>query len=397
MILTLLTVVSTVLAVIAVPAMGYLGFLALLARPKNSPPAPAETIKFAIVVPAHNEEGQIATTVQSLRALDYPQGCARVVVVADNCTDQTAARAAAAGADVMQRTHAELRGKGYALEYAFERLLAENQVDAIVVVDADTIVSKNLLQAFAGQIGAGARAVQAEYGVSNPNASWRTRLMTVALAMFHRLRSSARERLAVSAGLRGNGMCFTTALLREHPHKAYGLVEDVEYGIAVGLHGIRIAYADDAKVYGEMVSTAKGSETQRQRWEGGRMQMVREKLPALLKGAIQQKSGLLLDLALDLAVPPLSYLGLFLFLGLGLEAARVWMGGYPVLSTVLWGIGCVGLALYLVRGILLSELGFRAVTALAWAPVYVVWKVFIALKPGKKNQAWIRTRRESES
>lgn len=397
MILTALTIVSTLVAILAVPATLYLGFLALLAKPRVSPPPPQTPLRFAIVVPAHNEQEQIATTVQSLRSLDYPEEFGRVVVVADNCTDETAARAAAAGADVMQRTNAELRGKGYALEHAFERLLGEDNLDAIVVVDADTTVSKNLLQAFAGQIAAGARAVQAEYGVSNPNASWRTRLMAVALAMFHRVRSAARERLGVSAGLRGNGMCFTTALLREHPHKAYGLVEDVEYGIAIGLHGIRIAYADDAKVYGEMVSTAKGSETQRQRWEGGRMQMVRQKLPALLKGAVAQKSGLLLDLAVDLAVPPLSYLGLGLVLGWGLEGARWYFGGAPSVSTVLWGAGTVGLSLYVAQGIVLSELGFRAITALAWAPVYVVWKVLIALKPGRKNQAWIRTRRESES
>src|SRR6185437_5287308 len=122
MILTVLTIVSTLLAIVAVPATLYLGFLALLAKPKESPAAPEKPLRFAIVVPAHNEQEQMATTVQSLKAVDYPADAFRVVVVADNCTDQTAARAAGAGADVMQRTHAQLRGKGYALEHAFERI-----------------------------------------------------------------------------------------------------------------------------------------------------------------------------------------------------------------------------------------------------------------------------------
>jgi hypothetical protein len=137
--------------------------------------------------------------------------------------------------------------------------------------------------------------------VRNPDASWRTRLMAVALAMFHRLRSLARERLGVSAGLRGNGMCFSSALLHKFPHKAFGLVEDVEYGIALGLGGVRVAYADEAKVLGEMVSSAAASESQRQRWEGGRKLLVRQKLPLLMGQALRQRNLMLFDLALDLA------------------------------------------------------------------------------------------------
>src|SRR5205823_3666605 len=101
------------------------------------------------------------------------------------------------------------RGKGYALAHAFEHALDDGFADAVAVVDADTSVSPNLLRAFAGRFDRGAVAAQAEYGVSNPEASWRTRLMVIALSLFHTLRSLARERLGVSAGLRGNGMAFS--------------------------------------------------------------------------------------------------------------------------------------------------------------------------------------------
>ena len=389
------SILSCVLALLVLPALLYLGVLTLLSVPTRAP-VPSKLSRFVVVVPAHNEEAQIATTVQSLKAVDYPPELFEVLVVADNCTDATAAIAQAAGARVLERKNDKLRGKGYALEHAFDSILADTAVDAAVVVDADTVVSRSLLKAFSARLELGYLAVQAEYGVRNPDASWRTRLMAVALGMFHRLRSLGRERLQVSAGLRGNGMCFATRLLREHPHKAFGLVEDVEYGIAIGLQGVRIAYADEAQVYGEMVSSAAASQTQRQRWEGGRMQLVREKLPRLVGRAIAERNLMLFDLAMDLAIPPLSYLGLSVALGALLEAI-VWFFHAPqVGGGVFWLINAVCLLAYVFRGAQLSRLGFKAALALLYAPIYVIWKIVLMLKPGGKNQAWIRTRRENE-
>ncbi|MEZ4272494.1 MAG: glycosyltransferase family 2 protein [Myxococcota bacterium] len=257
MITTVVAGVSLFLGCLVLPITTYLGFLAILARRTRDPSYASPSLRFAVVIPAHNEENDIQKTVHSLLAVDYPEALRDVVVVADNCTDQTAARAKQAGARVLERSDAGKRGKGYALEYAFEILLKESTCDAVVVVDADTLVSSNLLRAYAHRLLAGEHAVQAEYGVSNPMASWRTRLMTIALAMFHQTRSLARERLGVSVGLRGNGMCFSTDLLRQIPHRSYGLVEDVEYGIAMGKAGYRVCYAYEAEVLGEMVSGAQ--------------------------------------------------------------------------------------------------------------------------------------------
>ena len=216
----------------------YLAVLALLSWPPKAPVAPSPpSVRFDFVVPAHNESMGIAATVKSLQDVDYPKDLFRVLVVADNCTDDTAVKAREAGAVVLERQSAELRGKGYALAHAFQKCLAEG-ADAVVVVDADTLVSKNLLSAFAARLVWGNVAVQAHYGVQNPNASWRTRLMRIALSMFHQVRSIGRERLKVSAGLRGNGMCLRTSLLREAPHDAYSLVEDLEYGIRLGRKGL---------------------------------------------------------------------------------------------------------------------------------------------------------------
>ena len=118
----------------------------------------------------------IEGVVANLRKLDWPADGFRVLVVADNCTDSTAALARTAGAEVLERHDPARRGKGYALDFAFHTSQALGWADAVVVVDADTEVSANLLEAFAGRIDDGAKAIQAHYGVLNPQASWRTRL-----------------------------------------------------------------------------------------------------------------------------------------------------------------------------------------------------------------------------
>ena len=393
--MTLVVALSLAVALVVVPMALYLGVLALLARADGTPPFARPVRKFMVVVPAHNEALQISDTVRSVLAVDYPPHLREVVVVADNCTDATAAVARSAGARVLVRDDLEHQGKGFALAHAFADVLAQSDADAVAVVDADTVVSSNLLYAFAARLAAGAHAVQAEYGVRNPDVSWRTRLMTVALAMFHRTRSLARERLRLSVGLRGNGMCFSRQLLATRPYDAFSLVEDVEYGIAIALAGYRVAYAGEARVLGEMAASGRGAATQRRRWEHGRWTLARALLPKLAREAVRKRSSMLADLALDLAVPPVSFLGVAVGVGLTLEGI-VWTGlGAPSAAFYLWLVALVSLVLYAARGVQHSGLGWRALAALGWAPLYVAWKLVI-LAPRFRPRVWVRTQREAE-
>jgi len=388
------------LVTLAVPVVawtGYLGLLALLSRanPIPTPPSPPRT-QFDVVVPAHDEEAGVAETVRNLLATDYPGDLRRVVVVADNCTDATAARAREAGAVVLERHDAERRGKGYALDFAFERTLSAGTADAVVVVDADTKVTPNLLRAFDARLSAGADAAQAEYGVANRMASWRTRLMHIAFTLFHDVRSRARERLGVSCGLRGNGMAFSVKLLRDIPHDAYSVVEDVEYGIRIGLAGRRVQYAGEAQVFGEMVASEKASRSQRRRWEGGRRALVRQHVPRLLGESLRRRSLLLLDLAADLLVPPLTYVAFATALGTVAAVSWVLATGAPRWIAAPWLAATFFLLLYIVRGVWLARVGPRAVLDLLWAPVYMVWKVVLALRSPSPQREWVRTARAGE-
>jgi cellulose synthase/poly-beta-1,6-N-acetylglucosamine synthase-like glycosyltransferase len=388
---------NAVLLLLALPAAGscaYLLLLTLLSGRTRVPSAPGRTLRFDVIVPAHDEEALIGRVVRNLRAIDWPSDRFRVVVVADNCADRTAVLARAAGADVIERRHASLLGKGYALEHAFLDSRSRGWADAVVVVDADSEASANLLTACAARLETGAHAVQVHYGVLEPKASWRTRLLCIAMAAFHRLRSRARERLGLSCGLRGNGWCVTHDLLRRVPYRAFSLAEDIEYGIELGLDGYRAHYADEAFVDAEMVADAASAGPQRRRWELGRWQLLRTKAGALLRAAVRQRSAICLDLCVDLLVLPLSYVALSVAVLLAGGAAFAWQGG--ALGGLFAGSACaVALLLYILRGWQLSGMGALGLLDLARAPFFVAWKV--ALLCGSRGSlAWVRTARKPQ-
>ena len=390
------SITNLVLFALALPATAaslYLLFFTLLSGAPATPLRSSRRLRFDLIVPAHNEAAIIENVVANLRRLDWPMDGFRVLVVADNCTDATATLARAAGALVLERQDTERRGKGYALEFAFQASQARKWADAVVVVDADTEVGANLLEAFATRIETGAKALQAHYGVLNPHASWRTRLMAIAMACFHRVRSRARERLRLSCGLRGNGWCVTHRLLRQVPYRAFSLAEDIEYGIDLGLAGHRVHYTDEAWVAATMVSGEQAARTQRQRWEDGRSQLIRARLAPLWKAALRPGGGVCMDLAFDLLVLPLSYVVANVALLIALASlALAWE---PSAEIWLWlGLGCgASLSLYVLRGWQLSGVGLRGLADLLRAPSFVIWKLLLMLR-AHDSAEWVRTKRE---
>ena len=388
---------SAALWLVGLPALAACLYLLLLTLLSAALPRPAPSqrkLRFDVVVPAHNEETVIGAVIASIKAIDWPAEQFRVVVVADNCTDSTAAVATAAGAHVMQRMDAEHRGKGYALDFAFQASRARRWADAVLVIDADAQVSSNILEACACRMERGEQAVQVHYGVSNADASWRTRLLSIAKASFHIVRSRGRERLGLSCGIRGNGWAVTHGLLERVPYRAFSLTEDLEYGIDLGLAGFRVAYADEAHSDAEMVSGEKDSRKQRQRWEKGRFQLIRTRTGSLLRHAITDPSRVCFDLALDLMVLPVSYV--YLNVAVLLILATWAATQFASLQPWLWlSAGCaIAVVLYILRGWQLSGAGLRGLLDLARAPFFLVWKLLVMFG-GRNSKEWVRTKREN--
>lgn len=384
-----------ILSALALPATlgcAYLGLLTLLSWKAPPPPRSLRQVRFDVIVPAHNEQDGIARTVTSLLGIDWPADRFRVVVIADNCQDETAATARSAGALVLERQDSTLRGKGYALQHAFNWSAQDGFATAVVVVDADSEVSSNLLESFAIRIERGEQAIQAHYGIRNPHASWRTQLMTIAMGAFHIVRSRGRERLRLSCGIRGNGWCVTHALLRQVPYNYFSLAEDIEFGIELGIAGHRVAYADEASANADMASRAEAAQSQRQRWERGRYQLVRSRTLPLLWLALRRASAVCLDLALDLIVPPLSYIALNVFLFAALATVFTGGGAVPVFWDW-WAAACaLVLVVYVLRGWQVSGMGLRGLAALTHVPTFIFWRLKV-MAVGKSSE-WIRTERE---
>jgi cellulose synthase/poly-beta-1,6-N-acetylglucosamine synthase-like glycosyltransferase len=384
---------ESVLALAAVPSAAYLLLVTILSQKLPVPMVKFRLRRFDIIVPAHNEAGVISRTVANLSKVAWPADQFRVVICADNCTDATADLARAAGAAVIERQNSTRRGKGYALEFAFEWSRETGFADTVVVIDADAEASPNLLEAIAARMERGAQAVQVHYGVLNPMASWRTRLITIANGAVHIVRSRARERLGLSCGIRGTGWSVTHQLLQAVPYKAFSLTEDVEYGIDLGLAGFRVVYVDEAYCNAEMVSNELNARTQRERWERGRFELMRSKTKPLLIAALRRHSALLLDLALDLLVLPISYVGLIIAILIAVAAnAAIWFSG---MQLWLWlGAACaLSLMFYILRGWQLSRIGLVGLWDLARAPGFLLWKLKLLLRKRISND-WERTERE---
>jgi 1,2-diacylglycerol 3-beta-glucosyltransferase len=384
---------------LAIP-VGYLTLLtasAWVATARPSAPPPGRATRFAVMIPAHDEEDVIADTLAALSSVDYPRELYAVHVVADHCTDRTVELVRAAGVDVRSNTSGR-RGKGPALQFLLEGVLGEadrdgRPIDAVVIVDADTVVAPGFLAAAAAQMEAGALVVQGQYRVRDSGASTATALRSAALALRHHLRPLGRTALGGSCGLFGNGMVFTTEVLRSRRWSDH-LTEDIELQNQLLLDGVLVGYVPDAVVEAAMPTTLEGARTQNERWERGRIELARRFVPRLLALARRDPSRRVaaVDEVLDHLVPPLSVLvaatGLTAVAG---TAASTVFGGR---RTKGWGL--VGaLVVHVASGLVLARAPMAVYRALLHAPSMVLWKLGLwgrmLVRPGREG--WARTAR----
>lgn len=362
----------------------------------SSSGAPGLSPTFAILVPARNEEVFIDKLLASLAALDYPRSRFTVHVIADNCTDATATIARSAGwVSVHERFDERLRRKGYALAWLLDRLAGQGlEYDAYVVVDADTIVSRNLLRIMARELFLGARAVQARYTILNPTVSPATVLRWIAFTLMNDIRQQGRTILGGSSSLLGNGMCFTGALLRKYPWRAFALSEDYQYYLQLVEHGERVRYVRDAVVATVMPTRFADLRAQDIRWESTIPGQPSWKTALrLLRIGIQHRDWMRVDAALELIVPPISLLGYGCVLAVLASILAPSSLTFTIAVLLTAGLGVyVGSAFYVLRP------AKDAYAALLHAPGFMAWKVlvFFVLKRRRKNATtWVATRRPS--
>jgi len=388
--ITLWQVLSMLLILMVLPGTLYLLLLTLFAAATRQcfDECPMQG-RLAIVVPAHNEESGIAATLKSLMSLSEADGNAQVVVVADNCTDNTAQAAALCGARVMTRQNQDFRGKGYALDHAFNILLKEDFF-AFAVVDADSVAEPDFIPVLRNYFGRGAKALQVRYTVLNTNDTARTRLAELGLLAFNVLRPRARHAMGLSAGIFGNGFALHRTTLEKVPYTATSVVEDLEYHLRLIKAGIRVHFAEESSVCGEMPTTSRGAETQRARWEGGRLRMMLEHVKPLMTEVLKGRLHLMEPLA-DLLLLPLSYHVLIL----------LFLCVMPFASAKIMGVaGLLAVLAYILMAARIGNIScLQLGKVLIQVPHYLLWKIRMVsatLRTARRGSDWVRTARNIE-
>ncbi len=382
---TLLTVVGIVLTVITLPLilelLAVTGLFLLPSRRRSTATGPVP--RLTVVIPAHNEENLIHACVESL--LRSAQGAARVLVVAHNCSDATAERAVAAGAELMVYNDVEARGKGQALRHAFRDVLTEG-AEAVLVVDADSVVTVNLIPQVLQELSEGAAAVQCRYEMLSADRSARGRLASLAFRAFCYIRSAGRDRLGLSAGISGNGFALSARLLDRVPYDAFSVVEDLEYHLHTVMAGESVRFIESAIVTSYLPVSSSGGVNQQSRWQGGRLWAARKYLPSLLR-RIARGQFRLIEPTLDLAGLPLAFAAAALLVESFIPLH--WVHAYVAAAL------CV-IAAHVMAAAWAGPDRWGTVKLLARTPFYILWKLASVpklLKNSSGRAAWIRTDR----
>lgn len=350
--------------------------------------------RIAVLIPAHNEEGGIATTVRDLLRSAYPQSALQIFVIADNCSDKTASVAAAHGATVLERHDLAIRGKGQALDWALKKLDGELQTfDLVAFVDADMYVDGKFFAEMAAQFQrAEVQVVQGRYTISNPSASWLTAMGYLSFAYVNHVRPAGRTFWGGTAELKGSGMVFRRELICSTGWPAGSIAEDVDFGKDLLLRGIRVMYAPRAIVTSDIPTKLKQVAVQQSRWEGGKFHVFSKFFRRTWQTFLRSPNAALADAMLDLFVPPLSVVVLLSLLGFALAFATT----SPPPWIFLVPLATFGLAV--MTGLLQLRPPFRTYLYIAAAPAFMAWKLFllasIALRPAETE--WKRTPRSSE-
>ncbi len=389
--------IDIILAVISVtlliPALVIFVQVLFASLPKeDNSDIPEWGVNIAVLIPAHNESSGIIATLNSIR----PQlkSTDRLLVVADNCNDDTAKISSANGAEVIERHDTENRGKGFALDFGICHL-SQNAPDVVVIIDADCILEVDSLSRLAACAFYCDRPVQSLYLMKSPDgASLKTRIAEFAWLVKNLVRPLGNLRLGLPCELMGAGMAFPWGIISYAGLANGNIVEDMKLGIDLTKLGKPPLFYPDVLVTSYFPTTSEAQSEQRTRWEHGHLGMILSEVPDMFKQAIVSRNLGLLAMTFDLCVPPLALLvGLLIgFIVLTGIASLVGLSALPF-QVALFSIILLG------ASILFAWLGWGrqifSVTAFLVLPIYVLSKMPHYLRfLTKRQKNWVRTDRK---
>lgn len=359
-------------------------------------PAQAPQHRFMIVIPAHNEQQVIERTIRSCQASKYPPNQFDITVIADNCHDETAALAQRLGVDVLTRHDKDRHGKGFALAWAFQRLLAL-PYDAFMVLDADSPLDENALGVMDSFLQEGASILQANHRASNPDASPISYAASVGRTLEYDLFFVPKSKLGLSVMLVGTGMVFHRSILESSGWSSHSCAEDTEFTIQLARQHQRIHFIGNALVQCINAETTKELRVQRTRWASGNLSLSRSNALPLIFEGIKHRNLRIADLGWTLLITsrPLVLTHL-LAVQLGAGVLCWWVPTDRSIQLAAAALGLLPLyGLYLLAGIWMLGLSPRRFQYLLHTPLVLAQIASISLLAllGFRNHSWNRTPR----
>ena len=344
-----------------------------------------------ILIPAHNEELVIQTTIESLFEASIQRD--QILVVADNCSDKTAGILKDMDVPVIEREDTNLRGKGHALAFGIEKL-KENPPNYVLIFDADCTLDPHAPTALI-DLSLGQHVVQPNYLIkAQPESDLGRRISGFLFKIKNLIRSRALSTLDCSVPLLGSGMLFPWSVISNTQFATGNIVEDTKIGLDLQLSGTKILFASDINVSSYFPDTDAARESQSVRWEQGNLQIALEYVPKLITGAVGKRDYRLALSALHILVPPVSLL-ILAILGLAFVNAISYLlsGFHWALELNLFSLVIVSLAV-LVCWFFCGREDLSAKELLIDLPIKTLKKIphyFRILK--FRNLEWVKTDR----
>ena len=348
--------------------------------------------RVVVLIPAHNETLGIAPTIAALKAVAR-QGM-RILVVADNCSDDTAAVARSADAEVIERSDAIARGKGYALAFGRDHIAgAAEMPDVVMVLDADCRLAPGSVEALTASVMRSGQPAQA-INLIAPDlaASPMTQIGSFAMVVKNLYRSRGMTRMGGSALLTGTGMAFPWELFAVADLGSGSLVEDLGLGITLVKAGYGALLVEEAGV-SSAPPPPDAALAQRTRWEHGFLDTARRGALPLLWSGLRHGDVKQVLLAAHLLVPPLALLLMIATVVLAITAGLWAIGASIAPAATLGAVYAAALVLVFVAWLHGGRRWLRG-TALLTAPLYILWKLPIYFGFVRRRETeWRRTDR----
>ena len=266
--------------------------------------------KFAVLIPARNEEAVIGNLIESIKNADYPSELIEIYVVINSCTDGTMEAALSHGAKIIDCTQ-PTKTKGEVLRFAFKELADRSDIDIYAIFDADNVVDANFFSEMNKAVAAGADAAQGLRRDKNMRETWVAATYEIYYAVQNAFVNHPRNAAGMSAAISGTGWVITKEAVDTDGFDMTTIAEDLEISCQLVANDRHIAYCKEAEVFDEYTEDFKVSIVQRLRWSAGLWQcLVKWELP-LLKKAFAG-SGQALSMAHINLTPPVMLAGIFM-------------------------------------------------------------------------------------